>query len=155
KARTEPTSSAPWSETIGGVLSPERALDLLRDAYGAGHLSTATLEARAEWALSGDVEEAVWDLPKWWRRASPRPSVVGEFPIGERGRWVLGRSRNCDLRLEDGSISRRHAEIAVRANVCLVRDLGSTNGTYVNDRPVRVARLRRGDVLTVGETRLR
>jgi predicted component of type VI protein secretion system len=126
------------------VLSPERALDLLRDAYGAGHLSTATLEARAE-----------WDLPKWWHRAQPRPSTLGDFAIGERGRWVLGRSRSCDLRLEDGSISRRHAELAVRANVCLVRDLGSTNGTYVNDRRVRVARLRRGDVLTLGETQLR
>lgn len=39
-----------------------RALTQLRDAYAAGHLSTATLEARVELALHGDVDAAVWDL---------------------------------------------------------------------------------------------
>ena len=152
--------------------SSERALQLLRDAYGAGHLSTATLEARAEWVLVGNVEDAVWDLrplprpgassplrSRWWRPAPPVRSLVAgelEWPLAERGRWVLGRGSDCDLVLRaDDAVSRRHAEIAVRAGVCLVRDLGSCNGTLLNGRVIRRAQLLRGDVLRVGETDVR
>jgi hypothetical protein len=139
---------------------PERALRTLRDAYGAGHLSTTTLESRAEWVLGGRIEDALWDLPKRWWRAAPavRSLVAGdrEWPVGERGRWVLGRGSEADVRLEgDDSISRTHAEIAVRAGLCLIRDLDSCNGTLLNGRLVRRARLRRGDVLVVGETVVR
>ena len=140
---------------------PERALQLLRDAYGAGHLSTATLESRAELVLGGgQVEDATWDLPKpWWRPASPVRSLVAgehEFELTEKGRWVIGRASSCAFTLpDDDAISRTHAEIAVRAGLCLVRDLDSCNGTWLNGRSVRRARLRRGDVLQVGETELR
>ena len=150
---------------------PERALELLRDAYGAGHLSTATLEARAEWVLGGRVDDALWDLPlprpgassplrsRGWSPAPPVRSLVAgalEWPLGERGRWVIGRGSHCDLVLaDDDSVSRAHAEIAVRAGLCLVRDLDSCNGALLNGRFVQRARLRRGDVLTVGETEVR
>jgi hypothetical protein len=143
------------------VHTPDRALRALRDAYGAGHVSTATLESRAEWVLGGRVEDAVWDLPKrWWRPAPPVRSLVAgdlEFALAERGRWVLGRGSGCDLTLgyDDDTVSRRHAEIAVRAGLCLIRDLDSCNGTLLNGRPVRRARLRRGDVLLMGETEIR
>ena len=151
--------------------TPDRALRALRDAYGAGHVSTATLESRAEWVLGGRVEDAVWDLPlsrpgassplrsRWWRPASPVRSLVAgdhEFLLSERGRWVLGRGSDCDLALgDDDTVSRRHAEIAVRAGLCLVRDLDSCNGTLLNGRVVRRARLRRGDLLVLGETEIR
>jgi hypothetical protein len=141
------------------VQTPERALRLLRDAYGAGHVSTATLEVRAEAALAGHVDDAIWDLP---RRGSgsgePVRSLVAgelEWPLGERGRWVLGRGSKCDFVLEDDAVSRRHAEIAVRAGQCVIRDLGSCNGTFVNGREVERARLRRGDLLLLGETEMR
>jgi hypothetical protein len=143
------------------VHTPDRALRALRDAYGAGHVSTATLESRAEWVLGGRVEDAVWDLPKrWWRPAPPVRSLVAgdlEFALAERGRWVLGSGSGCDLTLgyDDDTVSRRHAEIAVRAGLCLIRDLDSCNGTLLNGRPVRRARLRRGDVLLMGETEIR
>jgi hypothetical protein len=143
------------------VHTPDRALRALRDAYGAGHVSTATLESRAEWVLGGRVEDAVWDLPKrWWRPAPHVRSLVAgdlEFPLAERGRWVLGRGSDCDLILgdDDDTVSRRHVEIAVRAGLCLIRDLDSCNGTLLNGRPVRRARLRRGDVLLIGETEIR
>jgi hypothetical protein len=143
------------------VQPPERALQLLRDAYGAGHLSTATLEARTEWVLGGGyAEDATWDLPKrWWRPAAPvRSLVVGEteWPLADRGRWVVGRASSCDFALAaDDTVSRTHAEIAVRAGLCLIRDLDSCNGTWLNGRQVRRARLRRGDVLRLGETEVR
>ena len=137
----------------------DRALRRLRDAYGAGHVSTATLEVRTALALSGRSEDAIWDLPRWrlFNREPVRALVLGsyEWPLDERGRWTIGRSSRCEIPLLDDAVSRRHAEIAVRAGICLVRDLGSCNGTLLNGRHVTRARLRRGDVLEVGETELR
>ena len=79
-----------------------------------------------------------------------------EWPLADRGRWVLGRAADADVVLGgDDAISRRHAEIAVRAGLCLIRDLDSCNGTLLNGQFVRRARLRRGDVLVLGETVVR
>jgi hypothetical protein len=133
-----------------------RALTLLRNAYAAGDVSTSTLEARIEVALAGSPEDAVWDLPRWWqRRTGPRALVADgvERPLGRSVR--IGRSSRCDIVLGDDSVSRRHAEIALRGGVCVLRDLGSCNGTYVNGREVMRARLRRGDEVVLGETVLR
>jgi len=146
-----------WRETMRGV----DPLVKLRDAYGAGHLSTATLEARAALVLAGAAEDAVWDLPapaRWWRRAvgEPPSALVAEgveWPLGRHAR--VGRSADCDVVLSDDTVSRRHVEIAVRGGICALRDLGSCNGTYLNGRRVARARLRRGDVLWLGETELR
>jgi hypothetical protein len=141
------------------VDAPERALRRLRDAYGAGQVSTATLEARAAAVLDGHIEDATWDLPRRRRRAAPVRSLVAgerEWPLGEQGRWLLGRSSKCDVLIDDDdSVSRLHAEVAVRAGECRIRDLGSCNGTLLNGRPIEQAFLRRGDVLVVGETTIR
>jgi FHA domain-containing protein len=133
-----------------------RALAQLRNAYAAGHVSTSTLEARIALALTGDPEGAVWDLPRWWhRRRAARTLVIDgvERPLGSSVR--IGRSSSCDLVLADDAISRRHAEIALRGGVCVIRDLGSCNGTFVNGRAIRRARLRSGDELQLGETFIR
>lgn len=65
----------------------------------------------------------------------------------------IGRQEGCELVLKDSSISRRHAEISYANERYVLRDLGSTNGTYVND--VRLAKdklalLKNGDVLRFG-----
>jgi pSer/pThr/pTyr-binding forkhead associated (FHA) protein len=49
---------------------------------------------------------------------------------------VIGRSRECDIVLDDSNVSRRHAEIAPSGQSWLIRDLGSTNGVRVNGRTV-------------------
>ena len=133
-----------------------RALSLLRNAYAAGHVSTSTLEARVTLALTGDAEGAVWDLPRWWhRRRAARMLVIDGAEWSLHTSTRIGRSASCDVVLDDDSVSRRHAEIALRGGVCVIRDLGSCNGTWVNGRAVRRARLRRGDELQLGETHIR
>jgi pSer/pThr/pTyr-binding forkhead associated (FHA) protein len=71
-------------------------------------------------------------------------------------RVVVGRSRECDVRVDDGNVSRRHCEVAQESpTVWVVADLGSTNGTEVNGRKVsRRTRLDDGDRITVGGTEL-
>jgi len=62
----------------------------------------------------------------------------------------IGRADDCEIVLNDGSISRRHAEIVRGESGYEIRDLRSTNGTYVNDKLVANARLRAGDLIRVG-----
>ena len=63
---------------------------------------------------------------------------------------ILGRASEADLVFDDISVSRRHAEITSTPLGYVVRDLGSTNGTYVNGVRVEVTELRGGDELRVG-----
>lgn len=67
---------------------------------------------------------------------------------------VLGRGTDCDLRLVDPGVSRHHAELRIEGNEIVVIDLGSTNGTTVNGRPVRQTSLRDGARIGLGRTTL-
>jgi hypothetical protein len=69
-------------------------------------------------------------------------------------RFVIGRSRECDLTVTDGNASRRHAEIVQEGETYLVVDLGSTNGTEVNGKRISREELNDGDRITVGGTDL-
>lgn len=68
---------------------------------------------------------------------------------------TLGRSRDCDISIDDPSVSRRHAELRREAGGFAIADLGSTNGTQVNGRKIDLARLQDGDRITLGQTELR
>jgi hypothetical protein len=68
--------------------------------------------------------------------------------------FVIGRSRECDLVLDDPNVSRRHAELRREDGGWAVRDLGSTNGIKVNGRRSPGGRLQPGDEITLGVSRL-
>ena len=72
------------------------------------------------------------------------------------GKLVVGRSRECDVRVDDGNVSRRHFELVQDGpTTWVVADLGSTNGTEVNGRRVSGRkRLDDGDRITIGGTEL-
>jgi diguanylate cyclase (GGDEF)-like protein len=63
---------------------------------------------------------------------------------------VIGRGEDCDIRIEDNSVSRRHGRVYPSKDGYLVEDLQSTNGTFVNDEPVSVQPLNNGDYLRIG-----
>jgi two-component system response regulator GlrR len=65
---------------------------------------------------------------------------------------AIGSRPDSDLRLDDPTVSRKHAEISRTAEGYLLQDLGSTNGTFLNSVRVDRAYLRDGAVVTVGET---
>jgi FHA domain-containing protein len=68
---------------------------------------------------------------------------------------VLGRSRDCDIRLDDPNVSRRHAEVRREDGSYWVVDLGSTNGIELNGHKVDRARLTNDDRITIGRTEVR
>jgi pSer/pThr/pTyr-binding forkhead associated (FHA) protein len=67
---------------------------------------------------------------------------------------VIGRSRECDLRVADGNASRRHAEVTRDGEAYIIVDLGSTNGTELNGRRITRETLSDGDRITIGATDL-
>lgn len=71
---------------------------------------------------------------------------------------VIGRDDDTDVMLDDPGISRRHSEIRVTLDgphqIISIRDLGSTNGTFVNGDPISSTHLHDGDRITVGRTRM-
>jgi diguanylate cyclase (GGDEF)-like protein len=77
------------------------------------------------------------------------PFMGRRYPLEEKP-VVLGRGEDCDVRLPDHSVSRRHARIEPRQDGFYVLDLGSTNGSFVNDVPGTTTRLHDGDYLRVG-----
>jgi hypothetical protein len=69
---------------------------------------------------------------------------------------TLGRSRQCDVVLDDANVSRQHAEIRPRGGSWVLTDLGSTNGSRLNGRPVEGPEVvRSGDEIELGATALR
>lgn len=72
----------------------------------------------------------------------------------EKRRVILGRAKDCDIRLADPNVSRHHAELRQEASDYWVIDLDSTNGTEVNGRRMKRAKLEHGDRLLLGSTEL-
>jgi Protein of unknown function (DUF3662)/FHA domain len=71
------------------------------------------------------------------------------------GRAQVGRSEESDVFLVDPSVSRAHAMVETSGAAPLVRDLGSTNGTFVNGKRIDSCRLQDGDELRFGNTQMR
>jgi hypothetical protein len=76
-------------------------------------------------------------------RGKPQGSYLW-FPDGH---FVLGRGPECNVRPNSESISRQHCSVTVNGRLVLVRDLGSTNGTFVNGKRITDERL-----LNIGDT---
>ncbi|AKT41650.1 diguanylate cyclase [Chondromyces crocatus] len=79
------------------------------------------------------------------------PDLGRRLPLGTET-IECGRSMQCDVPLDDDAVSRRHASVSWSGTGYLLRDLGSTNGTYVNDVAVKERVLRDGDQLKIGRT---
>jgi hypothetical protein len=72
--------------------------------------------------------------------------------IGDKA--LIGRSPECDVFLDDVTVSRRHAELVREANVFTIRDLGSLNGTFVNRQRIESSVLEDDDEVQVGKYRM-
>jgi hypothetical protein len=85
--------------------------------------------------------------------ARQRAIVVagGKRLVVPAGGAIIGRSRDCDIVLDDSNVSRRHAEISPSGPSWLIQDLGSTNGVRVNGRQVNGPHpLESGDRIELG-----
>ena len=143
-ATCKPRCTLRWVVTRPSDDTREHTLRRLRGGYVSGRLDTETLQRRVECALgssdSGELAGLTADLPaprrvRWRDRLQRRPSRLS-MPDVVAGRLVLGRSPSCQLVLGDDTVSRRHAELRIVDGIWMLRDLGSSNGTWVNGRRV-------------------
>ncbi len=92
------------------------------------------------------------------RRSSACLVVIAGAPIGEKialeqNRMVIGRKPDVEIPIADPMISRKHAELLAQPDdQTMIRDLGSTNGIYINENRVIQAVLKDGDLLRIGST---
>ena len=78
----------------------------------------------------------------------------GERREIDRRRMVIGRSKECDIQIDDPNMSRRHAEVRQEGTAYWIVDLESTNGIEVNGRRLKRAKLDDGDTVTLGSTEI-
>lgn len=71
------------------------------------------------------------------------------FPLPSKV-TVIGRKRDCDLRIPLMSVSKRHCQLLHNDGALQLRDLGSRNGTILNGKAVKKANLKPGDSITIG-----
>src|SRR3954447_13696939 len=91
-------------------------------------------------------------------RDAPRRRALlvggGRRTVVSGDRAILGRSRECDVVIDDPNVSRRHAEMRCSDGSWAVADLGSTNGIKVNGRRGERSELEPGDELSLGLSKL-
>lgn len=152
----------------------------LAAAYGEGLLSQGTLAHRLDQLegnrviepdrLVGDLNLRELERPlrplRWLREwiatlpptsRPPRdaePAVLALDWAATTETLLLGRAVDCEVVLDDLTVSRRHARLLFRDGAWVLHDLGSTNGTTVNGTRVTRCQLRPGDQLALGQHRL-
>jgi DNA-binding winged helix-turn-helix (wHTH) protein len=134
---------------IRSAFSPDGAA-LIRTAHGVGYAFTG--EAR-EAVRSSPVGEDARSLPRCWLVWNERNIVL------EASECIVGRDPTCVAWIDAPGVSRRHARIAISRRggdvVATIEDLDSTNGTYVNGRPIsKATEISDGTRLTFGDATL-
>jgi hypothetical protein len=159
------------------LLTPPRVLVLTDEDLAVGEFGIATRVVQpADRPKAPDAPElpavptatviyppaapAVVPVPVAEPVPAPPPVAAASLTMDGRShplsgeRTVLGRSRECDVRVADTNVSRRHAELRREDDAFWIVDLGSTNGTELNGRRVERARVEDGDRITLGSTDL-
>ena len=75
--------------------------------------------------------------------------VLGEF-LFEAGRVIVGRAPDNEIYIKSKYVSRHHAQLISDEHGCVVEDLNSTNGVFVDEERVKKHRLKDGDVVSMG-----
>ena len=119
-------------------------------------------ETGAETTMTFDVDEESEEVDLLTALGISGPALVvrsgggmagQSFQPGE-GKTLIGRSPDCNVFLDDVTVSRRHAELVRDGETFSIRDLGSLNGTYVNRKRIESVILEDDDELQIGKYRL-
>ena len=144
---------------LAGSVGPER-VPSRRDPDDADFDSDELLEASDAPPLEGAAARAAERDSAFDLASDIHPRLVVEesptLPFGEEfdltGGVTIGRSSSSDLAIDDSFVSHMHARILRRGQYYFIEDLGSTNGTFLNDEQVRTrTQLNDGDLIRVAE----
>jgi general secretion pathway protein A len=133
-----------------------------RDTVTAAELNAALGELQWVEFASGTNRMKTPTLEQIHQPAAESGQVVGRILLASEGmtvverelrpgRLVIGRTPDNDLQIDSKFISRHHCQIVTQAESCLIEDLNSTNGIFVQSKRVRRHNLNDGDVVQVGQ----
>src|SRR4051812_7799984 len=110
--------------------------------------------------ISSDRHTAVIVPSERMRQARPVLVVIAGAELGRtldlaNGDVDIGRDEGVSLRIDSDAVSRRHASIHKVGFAYLLADLGSTNGTFVNDQRIKGHTLAEGDQIRIGKVVLK
>jgi hypothetical protein len=134
--------AANFCTKCGAALVPEEA--------GETTMTFAPDEQTAEHALA--LDELGITGPALVVRSGGGRAGETFHPMGER--TTIGRSPDCDVFLDDVTVSRKHAVLVTGEGSFQVEDLGSLNGTFLNRKRIEKAPVEDGDELQIGKYRL-
>ncbi len=98
---------------------------------------------------AASAPQAAPPAPSQWQLVNVKPEVNEKHPL-QGDSMMVGRDRSCAIVLAHPAVSRRHARITLSGTSCVLEDLKSANGTYVNNARVERAKLKPGDVVRFG-----
>jgi len=121
-----------------------------------------TADAGSETTMSFDIDEDGDEVDLLASLGITGPALVvrsgggmaGQTLQPGEGRTLKGHTPECDVFLDDVTVSRQHAELMREAEMFSIRDLGSLNGTYVNRKRIELAVLEDDDEVQIGKYRL-
>ena len=117
-----------------------------------GDDQTMTFSAEEVEEHAGELDELGIDEPALVVRSGGGRS--GEQFRLERAQTTIGRTPDCDIFLDDVTVSRRHAVVSRTADRFTIEDLGSLNGTFLNRSRIEQTELENGDEVQIGKYRL-
>ncbi len=118
---------------------------------GAPVASAAVMSDATGFFPAAEVRQAAHRDPRLVVERAPGHVAGMEYEIGEGA--VLGRGDQAEIRLEDPFASSQHARLSVQGGMVVVEDLGSTNGTYLNEELLHGAQaLHPGDRVRIGDS---
>ena len=79
-----------------------------------------------------------------------RDSVLREIET-EKTKITIGRTASNDIQVDNVAVSAHHARIVKQGRSCVIEDLNSTNGTFVNERKITRKVLKENDIITIGK----
>jgi pSer/pThr/pTyr-binding forkhead associated (FHA) protein len=124
-----------------------RCGSLLREEDSDETTQSYTPEEEADLEARRDIEGPALVIRSGGGRA-------GEHFALEQERTTIGRSPDCDIFLDDVTVSRRHAVALKQGDAFMIEDQGSLNGTFLNRRRIESAELSDDDELQIGKYRL-
>jgi predicted RNA-binding Zn-ribbon protein involved in translation (DUF1610 family) len=124
---------------------------LVRDESGSDTTMSYTHEEGEEEAAA-IAEEIKTEGPALVVRSGG--GRAGEHFLLEKERITVGRSPDCDIFLDDVTVSRRHALVLRRDGQFFIEDQGSLNGTFLNRRRIESGQVEDGDELQIGKYKL-
>ncbi len=134
--------SAHYCSRCGALLVPE----------GESDETTMTFSAEEAQEERDALDEFGVDGPALVIRSGG--GRTGEHFSLERAETTIGRTPDCDIFLDDVTVSRRHAAIKHAADGFAIEDLGSLNGTFLNRKRIDSSPLESGDEVQIGKYRL-